>query len=617
MAGAVAAIAAPGAAASPVIPFPGTPDASPSTSVIFSSLAPSDLGTVRVTGSSSGNHAGRLLTLPDGAGAAFLPQRPFTPGEQVRVDARLRSISAAVGLLFARPRAARRPGSAWAPRVRFSFGVGVERPMGWPPPGAPVVTQPAARSSSHHGIGPAQHFHSAPWLDPPVVHSSSDSDTTSGDMFLTPNKGPENGVLIVNARGQLVWFRAVSPSVFNVQVQRYQGRPVMTWWQGKVTTGPDNSAGEDVIVDGSYRTVAVVRAGNGYRANLHEFTLTRQNTALLNVAVPVRHDLRSVGGPRDGLVYDDIIQNVDIKTGRVLWEWHSLGHIPLTASYDRPIGSDPFDYFHLNSIQQLPDGDLLLSARNTWAAYRVSVRTGRVLWTLGGKLSSFRMGPGTQFRWQHDIRERGSDLTVFDDAADGFSKPVDASAKLLRLGRHGVTLVHRYGHRPPLLASIMGSAELLPNRNVFVGWGSASDFSEYNRWGKQIFNGRFATGVVSYRAKRAPWTGRPAQPPVMAVAPRPGGRLTVWASWNGATDVAAWRVMGGSSRNQLTSQARKANRSFETAITLASRPRYLMVQALDSRGHVLGSTAVRSVDRGGQASAARSSSGPVAPARYQ
>src|SRR6266542_1348901 len=120
-------------------------------------------------------------------------------------------------------------------------------------------------------------------------------------------------------------------------------------------------------------------------------------------AVP--YDLSSVGGPVDGKVFDGIVQEIDVATGRVLFEWHSLDHVPLTDSY-QPLPSSPgapWDYFHINSINLDSDQNLLISARHTWAIYKIDRRTGDVIWRLGGKESDFALGPGAAFAWQHDV----------------------------------------------------------------------------------------------------------------------------------------------------------------------------------------------------------------------
>ena len=98
-----------------------------------------------------------------------------------------------------------------------------------------------------------------------------------------------------------------------------------------------------------------------------------------------------------------------MQTGLVRYEWHSLDHVPLSDAYVSPLpGSlkEPFDFFHVNSIDVKHDGDLLIDARNTWAAYDVDARTGQVRWRLGGRRSSFKMGPGTGTAYQHDAREQ-------------------------------------------------------------------------------------------------------------------------------------------------------------------------------------------------------------------
>ncbi len=441
-------------------------------------------------------------------------------------------------------------------------------------------------------------FVSLPGFHPPSVTVTADPDSDSGDIFLTPRNSYQrhvpiqHGPMILNGQGQLVWFdRLPAGLATDLEVQHYRGRPVLTWWQGAAV----NRAAEDVIMDSSYRTVATLHAGHGYATDTHEFKLTPQDTALIAAFHRVKANLTSIGGPKDGIVDDDIVQELDIKTGRVLWEWHSYGHVPLRASYTRPSASRPFDYFHLNSVQRLPDGNVLVSARSTWAIYEVSRRTGRILWTLGGKDSSFNLGPGAGFSWQHDARLHGHTLSLFDDASDGPSQQADqSSAKVLSLNmrRMTATLVHRYTHSPGLLAVSQGSAQALPNGDVFVGWGADPEFSEYSPSGRQIFNGSFALGVNSYRAYRFPWTGQPSSSPALAVSSS-GAAVTIHTSWNGATQVAAWRVMGGNSATSLAPVAQAARTGFETTIYLNSSLNYFAVQALDAQGSVLGTSAVK------------------------
>jgi hypothetical protein len=556
-----------------VIPFPGTPDASPRSQVILSALRPSEVLRVRVVGSRTGLHTGRLSPLPGGAGSAFVPARPFRPGERVAVTASL--ISPAAGT------ASGAPGST---RLAFSFGVA--RPGGEPAPPAPLVG--SARASR---TAPWQSYRSEPHLHPPLL-TMDRTDPAGGDIFLTPTNAGQMGPLIENGRGQLVWFDHTGRlTPFNLQVQSYLGHPVLTWWQGNVVGG-HGADGRDMILNSSYHTVAVLHGGYGYSSDLHEFQLIPHGRALIDAYVPVHANLSSVGGPSNGTVLDCVIQELDVRTGRVLWEWHAFGHVPLSASYNWvPSDSTPFDYFHLNSIQQLAGNRLLISARNTWSVYMIDERTGRVVWTLGGKYSSYRMDPGTNFEWQHDARmHRRGILTVFDDAALPEEESESSAKELYVNVRTGVvSLVRRFTHSPPILAGSEGSAQLLDNGDVMVGWGSGGyGFSEYTPSGREILDGRFRLGVNSYRAFRFPWTGQPTTPPSLAAASRSDGSTRLYASWNGATQVASWEVLGGASRRNLGPLGSGAARGFQTPLTLRDSTPFFAVQALDASGHVLG-----------------------------
>lgn len=573
------------AAANPldVNPFPGTPDASPQSQIVFPELARSDLATVGVLGSRSGFHAGHLITLPDAAGVALVPDRPFIPGERVWVNASL--TSSAAGTASGAPGARRL--SWW-----FTVAVPVRLPAA-PAHSAQSRTSNSPRATAAGSGGRVQWFHSQADFHPPVTSFNSDPDGSSGDIFLSPNNSPQVGSMIVDSRGHLVWFRRAEHSAtFDLEVQHYQGHPVLTWWHGNVFNGHGVN-GQDMIMGQSYRTMHIVTAGHGYTSDLHEFKITPQGTALIDAFVPVRMNLSSYGGPKNGTVYDGVIQEIDIRTNHVLWEWHSLGHIPLSASYAHPTSSQPWDYLHLNSIDVQPNQNLLISGRNTWATYLIGQRKGSVIWSLGGKNTTFKMGTGTNFEWQHDARMIGQTLSLFDDAGLP-QEESQSSAKQILVNRTTLTatLQHTYTHSPQLLAGSQGSAQVLPNGNVFVGWGSEPDFSEYNSSGQQIFNGSFPLGVTSYRAYRFPWTGQPKAPPAMANSPGRVGDVTVWSSWNGATTVGGWRVLGGPKSNSLhVLDAHTASQGFETKMVLHSEPRYFAVQALGAKGKVIATSA--------------------------
>jgi hypothetical protein len=557
-----------------VLPFSGTPDVSPRSTIDFLGAAPSELGAVGVRGSRSGLHPGSLRALPDGRGSAFVPYRPFADGEMVSIRAAVKN----------------RAGIPAQPEISSTF----------------AVSAPVSPSSLRHGVRefparaqarPAraqpfavQTFNSLPGFKPPAMKwSGTDPDPQEGDIFTDVERSPQNGPMILDPYGGLVWFAPLQQSTaFDVQVQNYDGQSVLTYWQGKLVNGIGQ--GQDLILDHSYQLVKTVSAGNGYLADSHEFQITSRGTALITIYNPVRRDLRSVGGPKNGTVLDGIIQELDIATGNVLWEWHALGHIPIAESYAGTPGASPYDYIHINSVQPLPGGKLLVSARHTWAVYEIDKRTGKVVWTLGGKRSSFKMEPGTNFKWQHDARiQPNGTLTVFDDGAGYTTNARQSRGLRIRLNfkKMKAVPVQTYDAQPAQLALSRGSMQVLPDNDVFIGWGEAPAFSEFGRHGHQLFIGSFAAPFRAYRTERSQWWGQPALPPSISVSPSATGVATVYASWNGATTVAYWRVLAGLTPTSLRAIAQFPKVSFETTMTVANPGPYFSVQAFDQAGHVL------------------------------
>jgi Arylsulfotransferase (ASST) len=354
-----------------------------------------------------------------------------------------------------------------------------------------------------------------------------------------------------------------------------------------------------VIADSSYREVARVHAGNGLAADIHEFLLTPRDTALITVYRRLPFDLSPVGGPRDGEVFEGVIQELEIPSGRVLFEWHSLPEVGIDESYAKvPPASQgaaaaPYDYFHVNSVDEYADGNLLLSARNTQAIYKIDRATGKVAWRLGGKQSDFELGPGTRFGWQHDARWR-SDRTIslFDNEAD---PPLAKSSRGLLLHvdteARKVELAAAYTHPAGLLSGSQGNSQFLPDGHVLVGWGANPYFTEFDRDGTVLFDAHFTDAADSYRAYRFVWSGRPEEPPALGLVSDRRGRVTAYASWNGATDVARWRVLAGADEQHLHEVATVPRSGFETEILLGYlRDRYVAVQAQGASGERLGAS---------------------------
>ncbi len=560
-------------------PRPGSDFVSPQTQISLRGIAPGKIGAVLVTGSRSGRHGGELRPHSDGRGASFVLDSPLVARERVTVRTDRRIVGARGG----------------------DYRLRVARPG--PPLRAPRLKEPPNRPSQ------TRFFHSRKDLEPPEAKVRRRSRrATRGNLFLAPKLGPgENGPMILDERGDLVWFNPLRPrfEADDFRAQTYRGKPVLTWWEGLANLGTGN--GEGVILDRRYREIARVRAGNGYFMDPHEFQLTERGTALIGSLAPTIQNLSKLGGAKRTVVLDTVVQEIDVATGLVVFEWHSLDDIALEESYLPPPKkrNDRWDYFHINSIEEVRGGDLLISGRNTWSAVKVSRPGAKVVWRLGGRRSDFRIEKGAGFAWQHDVRQRPNGvITLFDNGA---FPPVHKESRAMGLRLRGgrARKVRDYRHKPTLLSSSQGNMQVLRNGNVLIGWGALPVVSEFSASGKLLFELTLPKPLnpgpppktleqilkapkptQSYRAFRQRWAGRPSEPPAIAASTN-SRRTKVFMSWNGATNVARWRVLAGDSPSSLKPVARARSEGFETGVTLKGSPAFVAVRPRDGRGRAL------------------------------
>ena len=555
-------------------PNPGSQTASTATQISFQGISSSRVSfrDISVDGSVTGPHSGHVVADSSRRGASFYSNQPFAPGELVTVTSPF-NVCGATG------------GTA-------SFRVAATAPTLPPPASGPGLTASPATQS----------FQSEPALKPPVlVVSKPAPPSDEGDFFLSPDpeaggQAGQAGPMIVNGQGQLVWFDPVSAGELaaDFREQTFAGQPVLTWFQGDYFDG--HGDGEFVIMNDRYQVVRTVEAAEGYAADLHELVLGPGQTGWITIYDTVGWNLSAEGGPSDGAIYDSIVQELDLRTGNVLFEWHSLDHVNPANSFIPYVKGQAtaWDYFHVNSVDPTRDGTVLISGRDTEAAYLVDKATGQVVWTLGGRNNSFVMGEGAAFALQHDVELHGPrTVTLFDDedtSADG--PPARAVELRLNLVRHTASLVWSRQLPGFLLVLNQGNVQVLSNGDVVVGWGAATYTSEYSAKGKLLFNAHFPGLTSSYRAYRVRWTGRPTSSPAVSTEPGTGGGLKVFASWNGSTTVTSWRVMGGASSTQLAVVGSEIKEGFETTISLPSRPALLKVEALGKNGRVLANSKV-------------------------
>ncbi|ARN83662.1 hypothetical protein B1812_14150 [Methylocystis bryophila] len=480
-------------------------------------------------------------------------------------------------------------------------------------------------------------FQSAPQLHPMKVQvNKNDPSTYSGLIFLGPYAYSDNaeygqpGSLILDNSGNPVWFRPLSsPNLMNTdfRVQQFNGRPVLTFWQGTLATPPAYTnvpAGSSepgscyYILDNTYNVIRTVTAQKGYTSDVHEFLLTPNNTALLLSTLAVPMDLTAYGGPKNGYVQDFAIQEIDPSTNQLLFFWSALQHIPLSDSYE-PASSatssgNIWDAYHLNSVGLTDSAnDILVSGRNTFTIYRVNKPTGNILWRLGGKQNNFVIvGADAQFSWQHDARfhlgsgGQNNVVSMFDDnCCESQTVPPGTPAShglFLNINSSTMTasLQRQFYLSSSLHVASQGSVQTLPNSNVFIGWGQSAYYSEFAPLGNTadnpsvnlLYYAQMPDDNYSYRAYHDNWVGTPSYPP-SAVAISSSGQTTVYASWNGSTETRTWQVfnfVGLLVPPVLIKTATKTG--FETAIPVTATTPYFQVKALNGQGQVIGTSSV-------------------------
>ena len=566
-------------------PGPGWGFAAPRTGITFSG----DPGVVSVTGSMSGPMPGTVHSLHGRPGVVFTPSRRFQPGETVSVSTQTpvhRASGSQYSFTVARPARPRLPKLDLTAAWRFAPR------RGSPPIGACRPRRPRLRTLPE--------LRPAGWC----LSREPTDRTASGHILVTPRSRPErrrrdqHGVMILSSHGHLLWYSPRPYVARDLKTVHHQGERMLAFYQHAPGRGAHYA-----LLDRRYRLVTRIRPRYGYRTNTHELQLTPRGTAYVSSYQPVQH-------PKLGrLVTDFVIQEIDLATRDVLFEWHALDHVPPGASYEPPPDAPySWDYFHGNSIEPPGrTGTIVVSARNTSAVYGIDRRSGALRWTFGGRLDEFGLSRREQFCAQHDARRGlGGRLIIFDNGGLALGNmrdcpPHRARVQSFRLDVRArrARLVRTIGSRPSsddgsgLHVWAMGSARRQRNGNVLIGWGTTGRITEVTPRG-EVAHG-LQLEYYSYRAVRSHWRGLPVGRPVVVARRARKGLVRVWASWNGATEVARWRVLGGPSPDTLERAASARFAGLDTLIRVRRRVHHVAVEALGAGGSVLGRSATARV----------------------
>jgi hypothetical protein len=361
------------------------------------------------------------------------------------------------------------------------------------------------------------------------------------------------------------------------------------------------------MLNSSYEIVHRIKPyGKHLKADSHEFKITPQGTALITIYQKRKADCTELNLGKKCWIEDGIFQEIDIETGKLLFEWRATDHISMREVFTTPnrkdgygtSKEDSFDFFHINSVDKMESGDYLISARYMHAAVAISGKTGEVLWQLGGKHNNFKdLGGALNFAWQHHVRWLGNNtLSLFDNHYNTVLHGPTQHSKgmIIQLDLENMTAkrIGRYVHPDGVLNVSQGSVQIVPESgNVLVGFGNAPTYVEYTREGDVLCAAHWAADIAykfvdfglakSYRVFRHPWVGQPNTTP--DVRTKHG---KAYVSWNGATEVVAWRVERAiikDARSDDFMEYKEVKKTgFETVINLSKHDKYVRIAALNA-----------------------------------
>ncbi|RDW92203.1 hypothetical protein BP5796_01597 [Coleophoma crateriformis] len=453
----------------------------------------------------------------------------------------------------------------------------------------------------------------APWTGPhqyaPYIYDNTGVSTTEPE-----GERSERGLTAQD----LVWsgystaFGHVVTWDFKV-VQLNATAQGLAFFRGSMERG--HGSGQIILLDDSYKLHRTISAGmEGASVDAHDFHLLENGrVAIVTLYTAVQRDLSSKGFTAGlGWLYDCGFKEYDLETGKVLFEWSSLDHVPIDESaveinLSQGFGSstlNPWDYFHINSVEKYKNGDYLISSRHTDTIYRISHKDSSIVWRLGGSHSDFELENFT-FSAQHDARvlkeSNGKEhISIFNNGWNGETQTRDDSVAMvleLDIQAKKASVLKEWSPLTGGLARHEGSIRFLENGNALVSWGGLAQFSEFAPDGERVLDVRFERlKVVTYRTIKQAWVGRPATLPDVYLYSRSEVDPTYfYMSWNGATEVVSWKVYG-LERNSSTAAELLGSiqrQGFETQYIAEQTIASGYIEAVDKHGKVLATSLVK------------------------
>ncbi|KAJ5173101.1 hypothetical protein N7492_005694 [Penicillium capsulatum] len=454
---------------------------------------------------------------------------------------------------------------------------------------------------------------------PPQLRINKTGPVDPGLVFLSPSgrvRPAGLAPLIYDDDGNLV-YEGLRGNVGNFRVQQLNGIDVITFWTGNMTA-PGIGFGSVHILDMTYTEIYTVSLTGPFVTpdnlihdsyiDIHESLITPQNTILVTAYNATPYNLISIGGSAKAWVLDSQFYEIDLRTNQILTEWSALedGNIPLSSSHQilGPFDGtrkNPYDAYHINAIEMAKYG-FFVSLRHTWSGYYL-FPNGSVRWCVNGKDGGdFTRVGDTNFSWQHDMRlHNETDHTLVVSLLNNANTPTDHQSfttgmeLAIDLTKGTVTGNRSLSDPNDGICSIsQGSYQILneTDGHVFIDYGSIAKVKEFDGNGTVVYSAQFGedNAVASYRGYRCPWRAIPFwKPSVMVI--RTGTKVTVFMSWNGATDYDNWILYLGTSQTSVEKDeiGMVMRTGFETAVTL-TKPPTRFIQVVARRGELVLST---------------------------
>jgi Arylsulfotransferase (ASST) len=340
---------------------------------------------------------------------------------------------------------------------------------------------------------------------------ASGTDPSPGYVVFAAN---EYGIAIDNT-GRVVWYvRLADPATLNFQPQ-----PTGRYYTHPIAADPRNPA-PWLEIDPLGRVTRTLGCARGLVPRFHDLIAIPDGSYWVMCDEIRTMDLSGVGGVAGALVTGTVIQHVS-EAGGLLFEWSPFEHFEITDLDSASRVGPSVNWTHGNALDLDADGTLVVSFRSLSEITKIDTRTGAVVWRLGGLRNEFVFGnePSPFFR-QHGVRlTAAGHLLLLDNlghpaGSRGERYAIDPALRTARL-------LVSYAPSVPVIASLGGTTQDLPNGHTLVAFGNGGRVQEYDAVGRTVWQIEGNSGYV-FRAQRIRWLYAPGVGSDVVV--RSGGR---------------------------------------------------------------------------------------------